>query len=762
MRKLVILVTFCVLAAIWFWREIFGGFLFCFSDLNFYFYPYRHFMAESIRQGIFPLWNPYISCGFPFLATLQPAAFYPLSLLYYFLPFDLAFNWFLVIHFPLGAFFMYLLCRYYKLSGQAALAAGLTFGFSGYLFSVMHMPTTLASVIWLPLVVLAWKKILTEPQIHSQVPILAILLAIMFLGGEPTVLYGTFWLLLVDLIFVRWGQWRQLTKSFLALVLAFLLAGLLTAIQLFPFLELLAHSSRAGGISFNEASHFSLQLKDLLELIIPFFAHLTIYPWVAMSWAKFAYLGVIPLALVLVGLYINKDKLIWWLGAAMLFIVLVVLGSNAPVYYFLFKYVPGFNLFRYPVKFLFILVFIFSYLVGLGIDLISKAEAKTTKRVLIWLSAAAAFLSAAFFWASWQTQQAFELLRPLFSEEIRQGFLAHLKTVTLPRDIANLGFIVLLILLLLVTLLLYLAGKISRPVFCWGLVGLILLDLMTANLSNNFSAPAILYAGSVPANIRLLQSDKSVFRYLVSPDLTIRSHYETSNEFSNYQQAVLAMRNRLTSNQGMLYGLSDVDGYESIRGADQEKLIRKIWALNSLAGVRILDLLNIKYLAVSFPFRQAGFKLLSVSDDTFKNGRVLLYQNQNHLPRQYRVSRVKVISDRDRALGYLFSRSFDPRREVVLQEKVKSPGGFWFESEWFYPGWRAYVDGKETPIYRANFMFRAVPLPPGQHTVKFVYAPWTFKIGAWVSLVTLLGMIVALILNFRYTKNREKMENFPA
>jgi len=159
-KKLLVLGGFFVLAALWFWKELFLNYLFCFSDLTFYFYPYRHLMVEAVRRGVIPLWNPYLQLGFPFFATLQTGLLYPVSLLYYFLPFDRAFSWFLIVHFPLAAFFMYLLAREFKLSQAASFASGLTFAFSGYLLSVLHMPTTLEAVIWLPLVVLVWKRIL--------------------------------------------------------------------------------------------------------------------------------------------------------------------------------------------------------------------------------------------------------------------------------------------------------------------------------------------------------------------------------------------------------------------------------------------------------------------------------------------------------------------------------------------------------------------------------------------------------------------------
>ena len=51
----------------------------------------------------------------------------------------------------------------------------------------------------------------------------------------------------------------------------------------------------------------------------------------------------------------------------------------------------------------------------------------------------------------------------------------------------------------------------------------------------------------------------------------------------------------------------------------------------------------------------------------------------------------------------------------------------------YYPGWRAFVDGEETPILRADYLFRAIALPPGSHEVRFVFAPPSLQRGAILS-----------------------------
>jgi hypothetical protein len=62
----------------------------------------------------------------------------------------------------------------------------------------------------------------------------------------------------------------------------------------------------------------------------------------------------------------------------------------------------------------------------------------------------------------------------------------------------------------------------------------------------------------------------------------------------------------------------------------------------------------------------------------------------------------------------------------------------------FYPGWQAEVDGREAPIHPANAAFRGVPVGAGQHVVRFRYRPASVRVGAAISVVSLLALAIAL------------------
>ena len=65
---------------------------------------------------------------------------------------------------------------------------------------------------------------------------------------------------------------------------------------------------------------------------------------------------------------------------------------------------------------------------------------------------------------------------------------------------------------------------------------------------------------------------------------------------------------------------------------------------------------------------------------------------------------------------YLDYKEQESRIEVRTQRD-----GLLFVSDTFYPGWKAYVNGVETKIYKADFAFRAVKVPRGDHEIRFIY-----------------------------------------
>lgn len=145
------------------------------------------------------------------------------------------------------------------------------------------------------------------------------------------------------------------------------------------------------------------------------------------------------------------------------------------------------------------------------------------------------------------------------------------------------------------------------------------------------------------------------------------------------------------------------------------------------------------------------------------DGGVRLYENVKALPRAYFATDYVVVSTQNDALTKLQDTS-----KVVLEAApgfVPSPGsiapikmisrqsdllsmefdaardGIAVVTDTFYPGWKAYLDGKQVPIVHANYMFRGVQATAGHHTLTMRYSPESFTIGVLL-LVAFWGFAV--------------------
>jgi hypothetical protein len=101
--------------------------------------------------------------------------------------------------------------------------------------------------------------------------------------------------------------------------------------------------------------------------------------------------------------------------------------------------------------------------------------------------------------------------------------------------------------------------------------------------------------------------------------------------------------------------------------------------------------------------------------------------------------------------------SYSPR-EIAWNVQTDAPR-LLVVSEIFYPaGWKAYVDEEEVPIYRADHLLRAVPVPDGAHHVEMRFEPLSHRLGVWISgLSTLLVYGTAVFLLGRiWYRRREK------
>jgi hypothetical protein len=82
------------------------------------------------------------------------------------------------------------------------------------------------------------------------------------------------------------------------------------------------------------------------------------------------------------------------------------------------------------------------------------------------------------------------------------------------------------------------------------------------------------------------------------------------------------------------------------------------------------------------------------------------------------------------------SVDYSPQR-IHAKANASAPAIMVAAQSYYHP-WHAYVDGKPTPLWRANYAFQAFQIPAGTHDVKLIYVDWNFRIGLMISVATLL------------------------
>ncbi len=268
-----------------------------FRDFGIFTYPNAFFQRESFWHGEFPLWNPLNNCGIPFLAQWNTLCLYPLSLIYILLPLTWGLTLFLLGHLFLAGFGMYFLASRWTGNRLAAAVAGVAFAFNGMTLNCLMWSSNLAALAWMPLVILLVERTFYNGR-WRQITVAALASALQLLAGAPEIIVFT-WLVLFALWIGRMICDKQ-HRLKISVRVFFILAvtTLLSAAQLLPFLDLLAHSERTSSYG---TSIWSIPIWGWANLFVPLFhcykAPLGVYfqPW--QDWTSSYYLGVGTLTL---------------------------------------------------------------------------------------------------------------------------------------------------------------------------------------------------------------------------------------------------------------------------------------------------------------------------------------------------------------------------------------------------------------------------------------------------------------------------------
>jgi len=381
---LIALLTLIALALAFFWKLAFTNLILAGVDVFGYFYPYRAYAAQVIQEGHLPLWNPYLFMGVPFLANSQAGVLYPLNLVLNCLSTARQVSWSIILHVALAGVFAYLYARFsLRLSPWAALLAGVVFALGGFLSAQVEHVNQLNASVWLPLLLLLYDQAVGRESRkvgRSAVLLGGVVVGVQFLAGHTQSSYiclaglGVYAVVSLGAAVGRSGRLAPATVRHLGVLFLVIALGLgLAAVQLVPTWELSRLSVRAGGLPYREAASFSLKPHLLIYTLLPPFGVDLSQVFGSEAFTEFvAYLGILPLVLaglgVLYGRNPRKLALVVLTGLGLF----LALGGYNPVYYLLYKLVPGIGLFRAPARWMLLYTFGGAMLAGVGMEQIAN------------------------------------------------------------------------------------------------------------------------------------------------------------------------------------------------------------------------------------------------------------------------------------------------------------------------------------------------------------------------------------------------------
>ena len=255
-----------------FGKALFTSRSFVFRDAAHYYYPLFEWSSREWSRGRVPLWNPQENCGVPVAAEATSSVFYPGKLLFL-LPLDFASKYKLYVagHVLLAAAAAYCLARQWRTSRFGAGLCAVSYAFGGNVLFQYCNVVFLVGAAWLPLALAAAHRMLVARSLRWSLA-LAVVLALMALGGDPQMAYQA-GLLAALYAVILWraqrrgtrgedaiGEGRNVTVSqinayspgrawtrnrFVLLAAAAVSAAMLSAVQILPSIEWTQHSGRA-------------------------------------------------------------------------------------------------------------------------------------------------------------------------------------------------------------------------------------------------------------------------------------------------------------------------------------------------------------------------------------------------------------------------------------------------------------------------------------------------------------------------------------
>lgn len=706
-------------------------------------YPWRQLAIDNLKSGFMPLWNPYSFAGQPLLANFQSSVFQLSNLFFFLLNFKVAWTINIILPSILTAAFTFLFLSNLEINSKrmsktSAFFTATILPFSGFFTSWLEWGTIVTTAMWLPLILLSINKIFQSKNRYWAVVLIFALSQTLYSGHFQTAIY----VFLVAFIFVGLSFKNSKSRKALSKIIISTVLGILIASpQILPSIEFAKLSARDIDQGyFSGRTDWFIPIKHLIQLIAPdFFGNpTTLNYWGIWNYGEFvSYFGIVPLTLAVFAL-VNSKKDKFSQFFTILFATSLLLGISNPIskipYILDFPIISSLQ----PSRIIFLLVFSGSCLAGIGLDLFMKEKNRMKKILPI-----AIIL-------------AFEII--LFA-------LAYNQSNILFRDFSALD------------------ASVSQKNLILPLI--ISLSFLTVIVFQNIflNKKTVLFLIFLISYFELFR-----FAYKFTP-FTSASLVFPKNEATEFLKSqerpfriMTTDRRIMHPNASSAYKLESIDGYDPLFLKSYADFISAWQSSEGKVGSGSYNRI-ITPQKMNFNFMNISNVKYVLSFDTLENenlnkvyqlGETKIYENKNSNPRAYFVKEVIKKNDKEEELAAISSSSFDSSLTATSQDLAISSDitGSNIEISSYldnqiqlsvetknqaplilanvnYPGWKAYVGGKETKIFNANSIFQLIIVPEGKHNLLVKFEPKSFSYGLILMAVGLVGSLAVFVYTWR-------------
>lgn len=681
------------------------------------FYPWFKCYSESLKNFNFSYWARSMGSGFPLMAEGQIGGFYPFNIIIFFiLPFKAAYNYSIIFHFIIGGIFTYMYARRIGSDEYGGYLSALLFCFGSAYAGSFYNIITLRTLAWFPLSLLLFELYFNHRHV-KYLFLTGVILGFQLLGGfvQMAVYCAVFYMV----YYIYRAVYEKIrVRNILVSVLLFLTVAFLVALpQLLLSYQLSLFSGREGAtLGF-----------ALWRSFLPYGLLGTIFPYSLSSPGAHLYVGVLSLLFVIGSFFMVKNNSLVKAQILILFLSLfLALGWLNPLYVG-FLNITKLYFFRNPSKFLFFGAFSLSILAGYGFTEFFESGNDKGKQRAAFIFRLIIFIAVASFFAVKYALTFYKKPVMGFGYSIVKNFIYgkphHRHPLGHYTDVLNslydktldglsfsdifvvLAFVFITASILIVPFLL----KRKLKGLC---AAVIFFDIVT------FGFYGIGFGGSIksfscldpdsPAILKRIKSDSEICRILPL-DISSRK-----------------LPNWAYPNSNMLYGLDSVACYTPLATKVYKNILANLEVVDDSLGLKvpaenalvdytnILRLLNVKYI---ISHRQLPYPFLR---GTASDGETYLYELKDYLPRIFFSYNVDGPIKDEREANFVIR---EYRDGFVSVEMTAPADGYIVFSENYYPGWAAYVDGRQKPIKRLKEIVQVIDITKGAHRVIFKFNP---------------------------------------